>query len=171
MALFLVPGRSWRYLGSSWPPRLLQDAQDPLQDASKTPKIPSKTPKIPFKTLPRPPKTPPRGLKTPPRRPRSPPRRLQGRPRGFQMPPRRPRSLPRPSRRPPKFSRCLQDAQYRFQDRPKGSEAVSRAYLFARVMPITASFLPSPCQVHKYSRNVLSTIAKSTTADCQGHGC
>ena len=124
-----------------------------LQDASKTAKIASKTP-------PRPPKTPPRGLQTPPRRPRSPPRRLQGRPRGFQMPPRRPRSLPRPSRRPPKFSRCLQDAQYRFQDRPKCSEAASKAYLPARLMPITARFLPSPCQVHKYSRDVLSAVAK-----------
>ena len=100
------------------------------------------------------------GSKTPPRRPRSPPRRLQGRPRGFQMPPRRPRSLPRPSRRSPKFSRCLQDAQYRFQDRPKCSEAASNTHLPAMIILITARFLPSPCQVHKYSRDVLSAVVK-----------
>ena len=100
------------------------------------------------------------GLQDAPRRPRSPPRRLQSRPRGYQMLPRRPRSPPRPSRRPPKFSRCLQDAQYRFQDRPKCSEAVSKAYLPARLMPITARFLPSPCQVHKYSRDVFSAVVK-----------
>ena len=88
-----------------------------LQDASKTSKIASKTP-------PRSPKRLPRGFQTPPRRPRSLPRRLQGCPTGFQMPSWLPTSPLSLSRRPPEASRCLPDAQYRFQDRPKCSVAV-----------------------------------------------
>ena len=124
-----------------------------LQDASKTSKIASKTP-------PRSPKRLPRGFQTPPRRPRSLPRRPQGCPTCFQIPSWRPKSPLSPSRRPPEASRCLPDAQYRFQNRPKSSEAVSRAYSPATLMPIAARFLPSPCQVHKYSRHVFSTMAK-----------
>ena len=126
-----------------------------LQDASKTSKIASKT-------LPRPPKTPPRGLQTPPRRPRSLPRRLEGCPTSFQMPSWRPKSPLNPSRRPPEASRCLPDAQYRFQDRPKCSEAFSKAYFPAR-------FMPSPCQVPKYARDICPQLP-STMADCQVRG-
>ena len=45
--------------------------------------------------------------------------------------------------------------------RPKCSEAASKAHLPAMLMLITARFLPSPCQVHKYSRDVLSAVAKN----------
>ena len=151
-----------------------------LQDASKTPKIPYKTP-------PRPPKTPPR-------RPRSPPRGFQDRPRRLQETSRRLQDrqdrLQDASKTAQEASECLQDDQDLLQDRQDfplsspdasktlniasktvqtRSEAVSKAYLPAMLMPITARFLPSPCQVHKYSRDVLLQWS-NTTADCHGHG-
>ena len=143
----------------------LQDASKTAktaQDASKRPPDASKTSKIASKTPPRSPKRLPRGFQTLPRWPRSLPRRLQGCPTGFQMPSWRPKSPLSPSRRPPEASRCLPDAQYRFQDRPKCSEAFSKAYFPAR-------FMPSPCQVPKYARDFCPQWP-STMADCQVRG-
>ena len=73
------------HLGSSWPPRRLQDAPKTAQDASKShqnaPKTPSRASKAPS-----------RAFKTPPRVSKMPPRRLQDAP--LELPRRRP-ELPR----------------------------------------------------------------------------
>ena len=107
-----------------------------------------------------------RGVQTPPRRSRSPRSRLQGRPRGFRMPPGCPRSLPRPARSRPKFSRFniaykpVQNVRKLFQ----------KLTLPARFMPITASFLPSPCEFTG-TPEIFCPQWPGTMADCQGRGC
>ena len=124
--------------------RRLQDVQDRLQDASKIAQEASKRLPDASKTAKIPSKTPPRL-----------PNRL---PNAFLAP----KSPLSPSRRLPEASRCLPDAQHRFQDRPKCSEAFSKAYFPAR-------FMPSPCQVPKYARDFCPQWP-STMADCQVRG-